>query len=862
MGSKSVTTGYWYLMTFHFGLCRGPVDALTEFRGGDRVAWAGAADSSQEWLVFTPLLWGGPETEGGIAGPMNLFMGEPDQPLHPQMAAWYGADQGAYRGRTTVMFRGAWGANNPYPKPAAFKVRRIKKGWDGDACWYPTKAEIPLGSGGTHTTAGHFGVLEPTPGGTGAAPGVIAPMTGTPAEIGQAAVDARNAAYIVEFGPDAQQVYMTSAHYNGTSIVAVGNDAENTYPPGTGVASVAVSMVCPAGYAATSPDGQGVVCTLAAELKGMNPAHMLYDSITSQDMMGEPVAAVDDASFRAAADKLFDEGFGLCTTYDATAESIESFQARICNVISAALTRDRRTGLWCLDLMRGGGNPALLPVLTDDDILDFSSEPSTLDDAANQVVVEWFDVVRKETRSTSPVQALGLIQAFGGVVAESLSYPEIPVETLALRAADRDLRKKATPLRRFELKTTRTPYAWRAGTYFRLVAPKRGIAGMTCLVGEIDVGTLRRGAISLTAVEDVFSMPDSVYIEPQQPPESGDGPPAAPQHQRMVEAPYAELARYPGVVDVGTMPADEGRIMAMGSRPARGWNYSLATAAAGEDYVERALCDWTPICVVDEGAGHLDGVVHFSSQIGLSPLIDGIPGLPSGGVEAPVAALWDDEIIRIDALDIASGTLTVARGCMDTVPAEHAAGSVIFVFGAMSGSDERAYSDGEAVSAKLLSRSAGAQLSLAGATVLTAEMASRQVRPYPPGAMLIGGEPYPDAVAGTITVTWAHRDRVLQSDQLVDTTMASIGPEAGTTYSVELRRIDTDAVLDSLSGVTGTSADLSPGTYTGELEVRLWSVRDGMSSWQQHVHRLAQAHTRITENGAVRTTEDGDTRVA
>ena len=41
MGGKSKPTiGYWYRLLLHFGLCRGPIDALLEFRGGERAAWS------------------------------------------------------------------------------------------------------------------------------------------------------------------------------------------------------------------------------------------------------------------------------------------------------------------------------------------------------------------------------------------------------------------------------------------------------------------------------------------------------------------------------------------------------------------------------------------------------------------------------------------------------------------------------------------------------------------------------------------------------------------------------------------------------------------------------------------------------
>ncbi|MCG3063819.1 hypothetical protein L7Q73_33775, partial [Pseudomonas aeruginosa] len=44
------------------------------------------------------------------------------------------------------------------------------------------------------------------------------------------------------------------------------------------------------------------------------------------------------------------------------------------------------------------------------------------------------------------------------------------------------------------------------------------------------------------------------------------------------------------------------------------------------------------------------------------------------------AAVVDDEIVRVDAVNYASGTVTLARGCADTVPAKHLAGARVWFY--------------------------------------------------------------------------------------------------------------------------------------------------------------------------------------
>lgn len=111
------------------------------------------------------------------------------------------------------------------------------------------------------TSQGSFIVAAGSGGTIGAPAGVLAAMTGDITSIAQAAVDARNAAYIVENGPGAQQVHMDYAVLVGSTATAIGNDAGNNYPVGTGVAGVGVTMSCPAGYTASSSGTVAVLCT-------------------------------------------------------------------------------------------------------------------------------------------------------------------------------------------------------------------------------------------------------------------------------------------------------------------------------------------------------------------------------------------------------------------------------------------------------------------------------------------------------------------------------------------------------------------------------------------------------------------------
>jgi hypothetical protein len=206
------------------------------------------------------------------------------------------------------------------------------------------------------------------------------------------------------------------------------------------------------------------------------------------------------------------KGFGICPNWDPASESVEDFEQRICKLIGGSFSRSLEDGQWYLDLARGDYVLDDLPILTDDDILDFKEQPSTFDSAINSVSVRYFDPERKETIVTPPVRALGLVATFG-TIHQTYDFPEIPTAHLATLVALRELLTTTTPTRGFDLVTTRRSYAWRPDQYFRLQAPKRGIADMVCLVGEKQSGTLKSGAIKLKATQDIYGLPATSFVQ-------------------------------------------------------------------------------------------------------------------------------------------------------------------------------------------------------------------------------------------------------------------------------------------------------------------------------------------------------------
>ncbi|WEN16868.1 hypothetical protein PY254_10665 [Rhodanobacter sp. AS-Z3] len=781
-----------------------------------------------------------------------------------------GNQTAAWRGFSTVAFTGGrYGAMNPYPQKPSYKIRQILNGWD-DGCWYPDKAPIimapssgtpsdvvliselamagnvvigPGTTGGAYIEIGGFSVADQL---------VLSVIDGTYAAWSRWATDDHNGGRSWTCG-----VSMTTD--NGTILRYLDDPGYSaTHYFSTAAAAHAYAVTQPAGifsgstYYRLNFDDYAVnenrgglslrVSRRGAFLQAINPAHVLYYSRTNQEMGRELASSINSASLQAAADKLFSEGFGICPKWDPASETVEDFEKRICKLIGGSFSRSLEDGQWYLDLARGDYVLADLPILTDDDILDFKEQPSLLDNAINSVSVRYFDPEKKETIVTAPVRALGLVASFG-TIHQTNDYPEIPTADLAARVALRDLLTTATPTRAFDLVTNRTPYNWRPNQYFRLQAPKRGIADMVCILGENQTGTLKSGAIRLKATQDIYGLPSASFVQVESGVDTRPSQiPTVIPLQRVFEAPYVEVAGALSRADLAALPSDIGYVMGAASTPATDIDYALMVSAAGGDYVEVARGDWCAVATINETAAPGDTAFTLAN------------GSRLAAVEVGMAALWDDEIVRVDAIAATALTLTLGRGCADTVAAEsHAGGSRVWFYDTAAARGTAEYAAAEVIAVKLLSNTGSQRLPLASATALSLTFASRQYRPYPPGQFRVNGLVSPTDVIGAVTLTGVHRDRVQQADQLVDGEMAAIGPEAGTTYTA--RYYINGALVHTDSGLSTPSSTYTP-TAGGIMRVEFEAVRDALASFQMHVREFAVGAVLQAEDGTLISTED------
>lgn len=574
-------------------------------------------------------------------------------------------------------------------------------------------------------------------------------------------------------------------------------------------------------------------------IKAMNPAHIIYECLTNRDWgRGMSRALLLDSTWLASANTLFNENFGLCLRYTRQSE-LSSFIQDVLNHIGGSIYPDRATGRLALSLIRDDYDLESLPLFTyDTGLIALEDEESaSQDDVVNECIVKWTDPLGKEERSAR-VQNIASRQSTGAVNSTTTNYTGAPTVNLALRLAQRDLKAGATSLKRYKVVLDRR--AWRIvpGDPFRVSVPQKGIYNAVMRAGKVTEGGHEDGRISVDAVLDVFGLPSNSFVEPEQ---GGWTPPdrtvSVPENRVVREATYVEVFYAMDPANLNLLSPEAGTIATIVGRPSSLTQaYDLEVIAGGETTPRRGGGTFAPYVVsgapIPLQVGPTLVAFNASSDIGLI----------SVGSMVQIGA----EICRLDAISAEpggyTGTITIARGCVDTIPQAHPIGSTIyFVTDDEIGGDGREYVAGEVVNVKVLPYSSSIKLDPALATSDVVNITGRQGRPYPPANLRVNGTPYTaaTAVTGAINLLWSHRNRILQQDRLVAHNQGTLALESGASYRVRVYKGDTQTPVRTVSDITGgaftyTAAMATEDQITNSIWFELESVRDGLTSHQKY----------------------------
>lgn len=563
-------------------------------------------------------------------------------------------------------------------------------------------------------------------------------------------------------------------------------------------------------------------------IHSMNAVHIIYECLTNREWgRGLPREMIDTQSFIYAADVAYCEYMGLCIPW-ARQDTVEAFTQRIVDHLGAVIYPSKETGLLKIRLIRDDYDVGSLSTYSTDNGLlelreDEQSSPETL---INEVIVSYVDPIARG-RGQTRVQNIGVMQAVGAVNSKSVDYLGIPTRSLANRVAQRDLRIHSAVLRRFSLKMNRQAWRLSPGDVFKLSDTRRGIASIVVRVGAVEDS--EDGSLAITAVQDVFGLPASSYISAPPNVVITVTKPTLAQFSTICEASYWDLVRRIPSSYMDSIIDTETYVYLMGAKPLTGVsaNYGIATGTPTTEMTIKGNGSWTP-------AGALTANMS-ASQTNLFVTVGSLPSTIAVGSPGQV----DNEIIRIDAYNYATGEVTISRGCVDTIPKPHALGSAFWVLGAGYGLDKTKYTQSEEVWGKVLTNTLSGQLHISLATQVSLTTVARHVRPYPPAKVRIDGGPFADATlaAAGFTVTWVHRNRITQNDVLLHQQNSSVTSEAGVTYTIKIRLQSDNSVIRTVTGLTGETWTYASGDWATDgsqelIYLDLYSVRDGWDSWQ------------------------------
>jgi hypothetical protein len=880
--SKSQTVGYKYYVGMHMILCHGPVDALYEVKVDDKVAWYGSFVGGS-FLINSPELFGGEAREGGIQGVADFESGGPSQGQNSYLTSILGPLVPNFRGMAGIVLRKMYMGLNPYLKTWSFKVSRVHTRQAGLTQWYDVKSAIPsqgtVGGSGTPTELVPYNdtweyITSPTAtspvgpgtdysggfsGSTAAAPfgDTTHPYDdsalGFPSAV-TTFVDIATTVWIKKIIFPTSQTFsirikcdnVLGVWMNGvnvtSSFVALSSWVTEATFSNIGVFELIVSCydTQPTMFGGNRKYLSVIVTDLNTSITtpDMNPAHILRECLTDPDWgMGYQDSDIDDTTFIAAADTLFSEGMGISILWESQS-SIEEFVKLIVKHIDAALYVDNSTGKFVLKLIRNDYSVGSLITLNEDNIDKISdfSRPQ-FGELTNSVTVTYWDAVTGKD-ATLTISDSALAQMQNCTINAAIQYPGFTNASIASRVAQRDLKTLSTPLASCTIYANKDAAVLNIGKTFKLTWPDYDLTDVVMRVTGIAYGDGKSNRIRLQCVEDVFSTPSTAFI-PYVPPAWTDPsqPPVAATIREVFETPYLELVQILGqdIIDGKlTTEPNLGYLGIAAAKPASEINARIFTDN-GAGYLERGNLDFSPSAL-------LNGAI--TQQTTTFPIDNG------KSLTLVVIGSWaeiDNEIVCVTALSDIS--ITIKRGCLDTLPATHADNAPILFWDNYGDGDQIEYVTSDSINVKLCTVTGMGQLPLMDAPVDNVVMAARAIRPYPPANIKIAGSYYPASLVDTaISLTWVHRDRKQQTATIIGFTEATIGPEAGTTYSIRLYNHITSSLLHSVDGITTLTYSSFPsptGSYTMRLEI--WSVRDGFASWQKYSHIFTFTNiTRLT----------------
>ncbi|QJI52987.1 tail protein [Xanthomonas phage FoX4] len=563
-----------------------------------------------------------------------------------------------------------------------------------------------------------------------------------------------------------------------------------------------------------------------------NPTAIIYELVVDNVWgCSIPSARIDVEQWRQIALKLWDEGFMISSIYNGGTTAKEII-AEILRHIDGVMFTDPDTGLVVLKLARDDYDRDTIQVFDASVFLEgIKFSRSSWSETKNHIKASYIDRADNFKRVTIAQADLANVMQRGGEMSyESVDYTGFNSYEPAAKALARTLKTLSYPLSKVDGPILMTGTRPKPNDVFMLRWPDMGIDSQIYRIVGVDYSSIGENKFGISAVEDIFSISESAYTEPD--PGSWVNPIAPPVsliNAAVFEQPYflnpggqsnlMSFASRSGDLDYGYATA-------LGSSPT-----DLVAAGTVQDFTSTAtlttaLPQVGPAIVPSVGIGNVNGVDEIDRDIDEDDRL--------GGYTLAVIKGAQEELIAYSGIDPDTGTLTgVMRGVLDTVPQSHEAGAKIYLTETGYGEpNPTPYVSAQTVYAKLMPYNGRGSQPVEEASLLSTPVVLRSARPLPPGKIRVDGfrpTEAPHVDGRGFVVSWAHRSRL-------DETLASQDddprvPEPGTTYTV--RALYGNELLVEKTGIANTAAGATITLVeTREATIEIFSVLNDLASFQ------------------------------
>jgi len=570
-----------------------------------------------------------------------------------------------------------------------------------------------------------------------------------------------------------------------------------------------------------------------------NPAHILHECLTDRDW-GFEYPNINVQSFLDAAETFREEGLGLSYYYNFD-EPLEEFINEVLATVNSVL-EPNLSGDWTLKPLRGDYTEEGLVEINPRNGYLRSFERRAWGEVVNQVVLSYRNRDTNKNETVTQQDPSGFVVQGAVVSDSSKNFRGIKEQQVALDVAERELRSESSLLATVSVDVDPSFSDISVGDVVRFNWDETDEDGdvfhrpIVCRVVKVSRSLRSDAPVRLGLSEDVFGMRMSTTSAQQNQSPSASQEPSDPQQYLFMDAPYFVVASSVGDSDARNVPETAGSV-------------AVLVQPEQTDIREIELLSYRP--VPDTGAayvsvGSLDDVGYFTTTVPTARGVSSVIMLPGPSWyhenmrEGSFIVFTAPGIEEVGVVtSVSDSEITVRRGCLDTVPQTLPTGTGCWVVGRTQRVlDETEVLVGDDLDYKLLPVTSLGRLPESQASTVTFSVSDRMHRPLRPANVQLDGVPgfsfTVDLKSSSSTVSWSNRNRVTETAVILNWDDPTTPGEVGQTTSVELWK--DGMVVFSALGVSGESVIFDPsslGVSDGDtLELRVWSVRDGVPSWQ------------------------------